>query len=88
MGKLLSALGRHPYRPAHLHYIIKAEGFARLVTHVLDLDDPSIRSDAVFGVKQTLIATVRPVTGAGSIANASFAGPYFDLKYDFTLAVV
>lgn len=81
VGKLLAALGRHPYRPAHLHYIIEAEGFARLVTHVFDPDDPYIRSDAVFGVKESLMATFRPVTDG-----AAFDGPYFDLEYDFILA--
>jgi hydroxyquinol 1,2-dioxygenase len=81
VGKLLAALGRHPYRPAHLHYIIEAEGYGRLVTHVFDPDDPYIRSDAVFGVKQSLMATFRAVTDG-----AAFDGPYFDLEYDFTLA--
>jgi hydroxyquinol 1,2-dioxygenase len=81
VGKLLAALGRHPYRPAHLHYTIEAAGFARLVTHVFDPDDPYIRSDAVFGVKESLMATFRPVTNGDA-----FEGPYFDLEYDFTLA--
>jgi hydroxyquinol 1,2-dioxygenase len=81
VGNLLAALGRHPYRPAHLHYIIEAEGYARLVTHVFDPDDPYIRSDAVFGVKESLMATFRPVT-----EGPAFTGPYFDLEYDFTLA--
>jgi hydroxyquinol 1,2-dioxygenase len=86
VGKLLAALGRHPYRPAHLHYIIEAEGFARLVTHVFDPDDPYIRSDAVFGVKESLMAVFRPVTDKAAITAAGFSGPYFDLEYDFTLA--
>ena len=50
VGKLLGALGRHPYRPAHLHYIIRADGFETLTTHIFDPDDPYINSDAVFGV--------------------------------------
>ena len=83
VGKLLAALGRHPYRPAHLHYIIEAKGYDRLVTHVFDPDDPYIRSDAVFGVKESLMATFRPVT-----EGPAFEGPYFDLEYDFTLAPV
>jgi catechol 1,2-dioxygenase len=49
VGKLLGALSRHPYRPAHLHYIIKAHGFETLTTHIFDPDDPYIQSDAVFG---------------------------------------
>ncbi|WP_313615672.1 hydroxyquinol 1,2-dioxygenase, partial [Rhizobium sp.] len=49
VGQLLRAMGRHPYRPAHLHYIVSARGFTTLVTHIFDPDDPYIRSDAVFG---------------------------------------
>jgi hydroxyquinol 1,2-dioxygenase len=61
VGKLLDALGRHPYRPAHLHFILKADGFETLVTHIFDPDDRYINSDAVFGVKQTLLADFRKV---------------------------
>ena len=64
MGKLLGALGRHPYRPAHLHYIVEAEGFEPLTTHIFDPDDPYIHSDAVFGVKESLLAEFRRVEDA------------------------
>ena len=86
VGKLLGALGRHPYRPAHLHYIIEAEGHARLVTHIFDPNDPYIASDAVFGVKQSLMAEFKPVTDAATIAAAGFSGPFYDTEFDFVLA--
>lgn len=86
VGKLLQALGRHPYRPAHLHYIIEAEGYDRLVTHIFDPDDPYINSDAVFGVKESLMAKFRPVTEPAAIAEAGFEGPYLDLGFDFVLS--
>ena len=56
VGELLGLLGRHPYRPAHLHFIVEAEGYDRLTTHIFDPDDPYLDSDAVFGVKESLIA--------------------------------
>ena len=56
VGQLLGKLGRHPYRPAHLHYILEAEGFETLITHIFDPDDEYIHSDAVFGVKESLLA--------------------------------
>lgn len=56
VGKMLGSLGRHPYRPAHMHYLVTAPGFQKLVTHTFVGDDPYITSDAVFGVKQTLVA--------------------------------
>lgn len=56
VGDLLKAAGRHPWRPAHLHFMIKAEGYETLITHVFRSDDPYLDSDAVFGVRQSLIA--------------------------------
>jgi catechol 1,2-dioxygenase len=56
VGKMLAQLGRHPYRPAHMHFLVTAQGFQKVVTHTFVGDDPYITSDAVFGVKQTLVA--------------------------------
>ena len=61
VGKLLKALGRHPYRPAHMHFIVTAPGYDPLVTHTFSGDDKYINSDAVFGVKETLIAPFEKV---------------------------
>jgi catechol 1,2-dioxygenase len=86
VGQLLFALGRHPYRPAHLHYMIQAEGHEPLITHIFDPDDPYIASDAVFGVKESLLAKFHPVTDPAEIAAAGFDGPFFDVAFDFVLA--
>jgi hydroxyquinol 1,2-dioxygenase len=86
VGKLLASLGRHPYRPAHLHYIIEAPGHARLVTHIFDPDDPYIRSDAVFGVKESLLAKFDKVTDPAEIEKASFDKPFYLVNHDFILA--
>lgn len=56
VGGMLAALGRHPYRPAHMHFLVTAPGFQRVVTHTFVEGDPYLTSDAVFGVKQSLIA--------------------------------
>ncbi len=56
VGDLLTATGRHPWRPAHLHFLIKADGYETLITHVFRSDDPYLDSDAVFGVRQSLVA--------------------------------
>jgi hydroxyquinol 1,2-dioxygenase len=88
VGKMLGALGRHPYRPAHLHYIIEAAGHETLVTHIFDPDDPYIHSDAVFGVKESLMAKFDLVTDAGRMATAGFTRPYFEVNHDFALAPV
>ncbi|MBN8629876.1 MAG: 6-chlorohydroxyquinol-1,2-dioxygenase [Rhodobacterales bacterium] len=61
VGQMLAALGRHPNRPAHMHYIVTAPGFQKIVTHTFVGDDPWIASDAVFGVKTSLVAPFDPV---------------------------
>jgi catechol 1,2-dioxygenase len=86
VGKLLGALGRHPYRPAHLHYIITADGFETLTTHIFDPDDPYIDSDAVFGVKASLLAEFRRVDDPERAAELEFTGPFWAVEHDFVLA--
>lgn len=56
VGQLLGNLGRHPYRPAHMHFIVSAPGFETVITHTFVAGDDYLKSDAVFGVKKTLIA--------------------------------
>lgn len=56
VGKMLGSLGRHPYRPAHMHFMVTAPGFKTIVTHTFVGDDAYIRDDTVFGVKETLVA--------------------------------
>lgn len=85
VGKLLGKLGRHPYRPAHLHYILEAEGYETLVTHIFDPDDAYINSDAVFGVKQSLLAKFDWVEDPERIRAAGMEGPYYEVVHDFVL---
>ncbi len=56
VGDMLKATKRHPWRPAHLHFMIKAPGYETLITHVFRDGDRYLDSDAVFGVRQSLIA--------------------------------
>jgi protocatechuate 3,4-dioxygenase beta subunit len=57
VGQLLDALGRHPFRPAHVHFMISAANHRRLVTHLFIAGDRYLQSDAVFGVKPSLVVT-------------------------------
>ncbi|CAN7413146.1 intradiol ring-cleavage dioxygenase [Mesorhizobium caraganae] len=86
VGKLLDAMGRHPYRPAHLHYILKADGFETLTTHIFDPDDPYINSDAVFGVKESLLAEFKRVDDPARAKDLEFAAPFWEVEHDFVLA--
>ena len=56
VGELLDAGGRGPMRPAHIHFMVTAEGYQRLITHVFVEGDDYLDSDAVFGVRSALIA--------------------------------
>lgn len=55
VGQMLAATKRHPFRPAHVHFMIDAPGHEKLITHVFRAGDVYLDSDAVFGVKNTLI---------------------------------
>jgi len=59
VGKMLAACGRHPMRPGHLHFMIEAPGCEKLVTHLFVKGDKYLNSDAVFGVKESLIVDFR-----------------------------
>jgi protocatechuate 3,4-dioxygenase beta subunit len=73
-GQLLAAMGRHPFRPAHIHFMISAPGYRTLVTHLFFEGDEFLESDAVFGVKRSLV--VRP----------ELKGDVSTVEYDFGLA--
>jgi protocatechuate 3,4-dioxygenase beta subunit len=86
VGEMLNATGRHPNRPAHIHFMIAAAGHETLITHVFDAESPYLDSDAVFGVKNSLIANFsRPGTAN---AAAGIVIPFRHLKYDFGLMPV
>jgi hydroxyquinol 1,2-dioxygenase len=56
VGDLLAATKRHPWRPAHVHFRIEADEHETLVTHVFVAGDRYLESDAVFSVKDGLVA--------------------------------
>jgi catechol 1,2-dioxygenase len=63
VGQMLGQMGRHPYRPAHMHFIISRDGYDTIVTHTFVAGDTYLHSDAVFGVKESLIAPFEPMVG-------------------------
>ncbi|BFG79865.1 intradiol ring-cleavage dioxygenase [Paraburkholderia terrae] len=85
VGEMLRATGRHPWRPAHLHFMIGKEGYQTLVTHVFRSGGKYLDSDAVFGVRSSLIADwLRHPPGTapdGSQMDTAF----YTLEYDFVL---
>ncbi len=86
VGALLEKLGRHPNRPAHLHYIVGADGYDEITTHIFVPDDPYIDSDAVFGVKKSLLADFVKVNNPVRAEHFSVANPFWEVEFDFVLA--
>lgn len=68
VGRMLVASGRHPWRPAHIHFLIKAPGYETLTTHLFRDGDPYLDSDVVFGVRRTLVVGMqRDAAGRASL---------------------
>jgi len=85
VGKMLEVTGRHPYRPAHVHFMLMADGCETLVTQIFAEDDPYLDSDAVFGVKDSLVRDFRLMPPGEAPDGRSMSSPYRHLKYDFGL---
>lgn len=86
VGQMLKALGRHPYRPAHIHFIVNASGYQTITTHIFTPDDPYLESDAVFGVKQSLIVDFVKTDDPDMARELGFEGPFWQTTCDFVLA--
>ena len=86
VGAMLKATGRHPWRPAHIHFVVSADGYEPVTTHIFDRIDPYLESDAVFAVKDSLICDfVRHETPDGEASRLGITGPYCTAEFDFRL---
>jgi hydroxyquinol 1,2-dioxygenase len=85
VGELLKAQGRHPFRPAHVHFMIGAPRCETLVTHVFLAGDQYLDSDVVFGVKDALIKVLEHQEAGPTTRGNRIDGPMAALRYDFVL---
>ncbi|MFI5187422.1 MAG: intradiol ring-cleavage dioxygenase [Chitinophagales bacterium] len=85
VGELLLASGRHPMRPAHIHFMINAPGYERLITHLFVKGDKYLDSDAVFGVKDSLVLDFKLNDSPAAINASGFKSPFYDVEFDFIL---
>jgi hydroxyquinol 1,2-dioxygenase len=76
VGELLAATRRHPYRPAHIHFIVAADGYRTLTTHIFVGDSEYIDSDAVFAVKKSLITEFVEVDDLEQAARYQVSNPF------------
>ena len=84
VGDLLAATGRHPNRPAHIHVIAAADGHSPVTTHVFLAGSPWLDSDAVFGVRESLVRAVRDVDDGA--ASYGVEAPFRLLEFDVVLS--
>lgn len=85
VGEMLAAQGRHPWRPAHVHFRISAPGCEQLVTHLFVAGDQYLDSDVVFGVKDSLVRELEHLPAGIAVDGRTIDGPYCRLDYDFSL---
>lgn len=85
VGRMLDAAGRHAFRPAHLHFMVKADGCEPLITHVFVNGDPYLDSDAVFATKESLVGDFTRSSDAAEAARFGIKAPYSRLAFDFGL---
>jgi hydroxyquinol 1,2-dioxygenase len=86
VGAMLKATGRHPWRPAHIHFVLTADGYDPVTTHIFDRTDPYLESDAVFAVKESLICDfTRHDSPTPEAAKLGIIGPVCTAEFDFVL---
>ena len=89
VGAMLRATNRHPWRPAHVHFVVSADGYEPVTTHLFDSIDPYLKSDAVFGVKESLIVDFEEhAPGDEAAARLGMDRPFVTAEYDFVLKTV
>jgi hydroxyquinol 1,2-dioxygenase len=87
VGAMLRATNRHPWRPAHIHVVVSADGYEPVTTHIFDDTDPYLDSDTVFAVKESLMCRfVRYDTKDETAARFAIEPPFDTVEFDFVLA--
>ena len=85
VGRMLRAMGRHPYRPGHIHMIVSAPGYEPITTHLFVADSPYLDSDAVFGTKDSLVVKFERCAPGRAPTGEQMSAPYYTAHYDFRL---
>lgn len=86
VGRMLEATARHPWRPAHIHIIVRADGFRTLTTHVFDEASEYLDSDAVFAVKPSLLRRFERRAPDDPERPDGVEGEWFSVRNDLVLA--
>jgi hydroxyquinol 1,2-dioxygenase len=85
VGRMLDRMGRHPMRPGHIHMIVSAPGHRPVTTHLFAAGSEYIDSDAVFGVKESLVTAFAKHPAGKAPDGSAISTPYYTVHYDFGL---
>jgi hydroxyquinol 1,2-dioxygenase len=85
VGRMLADMGRHPNRPGHIHMKVAAEGHVPVTTHLFVAGSPYIDSDAVFGVRPSLVVDFESHPPGKAPDGRAIERPYWSAHYDFHL---
>ena len=86
VGRMLNKMGRHPMRPGHIHMIVSAQGHHAVTTHLFAAGSQYIDSDAVFGVKESLITAFAKHPAGTAPDGSKIEVPFYTVNYDFRLS--
>jgi hydroxyquinol 1,2-dioxygenase len=86
VGAMLDATGRHPWRPAHIHMIVRAPGYKSVTTHIFDRESEYLDSDAVFAVKPSLMRDFVQRSADDPETPAGVEGDWVSVENDIVLA--
>jgi catechol 1,2-dioxygenase len=86
VGAMLDATGRHPWRPAHIHMIVRAAGYKPVTTHIFDRESEYLESDAVFAVKPSLLRDFVPRSADDPDKPTGVSGDWVSVENDIVLA--
>ena len=86
VGKMLEATGRHPWRPAHIHMIVRAPGYRTVTTHIFDATSEYLDSDTVFAVKPSLRRSFEERSPEDPDRPPGVQGEWVSLSTDIVLA--
>jgi hydroxyquinol 1,2-dioxygenase len=85
VGELVSRTNISHYRPAHIHFVVEAPGYHRIVTHLFQRGDRYIDNDVVYGVKEPLIVDFKKMPDGKAPNGETMSGPFYLVHYDFVL---
>jgi catechol 1,2-dioxygenase len=83
--ELLTALGRHGQRPAHIHFFVDAPGYRKLTTQINIAGDAYLHDDFAFATREGLIPEVVRHADPAEIKARGLEAPFATIRFDFTL---